>query len=107
MNQYKSLYQEMSNIYPFNSGVPYVLWISQKSGREKHGARIKVSVPQENKFLTFTVSTEPKLLSKTKISLNDINSIKSWIILNQTVLIKFFNGEFDTVQFWKKLKKLQ
>jgi hypothetical protein len=69
MNQYKSLYQEMSNIYPFNSGVPYVLWISQKSGRQKHGARIKVSVPQENKFLTFTVSTEPKLLSKTKISL--------------------------------------
>ena len=107
MNQYKSLYQEMSNIYPFNSGVPYVLWISQKSGREKHGARIKVSVPQENNFLTFTVSTEPKLFSKTKTSLNDIYSIKSSVLVNQTVLIKFFNGEVDTVQFGKKLKKLQ
>ena len=106
VEKYKSLYTEMSNIFPSSSGVPYILWIGQKSGREKHGIRVKVSVPQENKFLTFSVSSSPELLSKTKISNKDISLIKSWIISNKDVLIKFWNSELDTVQFGKKLKRI-
>lgn len=33
---------EMANFWPKDTGLKYEIWISPKSGKEKHWARIKV-----------------------------------------------------------------
>ena len=54
------LLTEMSNISRQKTGLDYIVWLFPKTGKEKHGARIKIKIDNEYKF------TDAKNLSRGK-----------------------------------------
>jgi len=53
---------EMSNFWPKDTGLEYVIWVSAKSGREKHGARIKVDV--DTNSIPVSIEDTPEIKAK-------------------------------------------
>ena len=69
---------EMSNVRPFRTGFPMVVWIHESSGNERHYARIKVSVNYGDKvnmqegFFTVTVPNKEIIGDTRNIKNRDI-----------------------------------
>lgn len=97
---------EMANFWPKDTGLSYVIWISEKSGKEKHGPRIKIDI--DGNIYSMTVSDTPEFKQKNvKISSKELNTIKKFIIDNKDLLLKYWNEEISTVDFVKKMKKIK
>lgn len=98
---------EMSNIFPKNTGLKYTIWIFTKSGREKHGARIKVI--HSDWEISINISDNPEIKrkkGKVNIKSKDLHKIYKFIEINKNVLLDHWNGIIDTVDMIKKLKKV-
>jgi hypothetical protein len=100
---------EMSNFRPKSTGLPMVIWLNFKSGREKHGPRLKVSpshgdTAQISNWQTVTISDDPKLIGN--LSIKDFKLVKQFILNNKDLLIKFWNDEIDISDFIKLMKKI-
>ena len=53
------LLTEMSNISKKKTGLDYIVWLFPNTGKEKHGARIKIKV--NNDYVPITISDEPEV----------------------------------------------
>lgn len=98
---------EMSNLFPEDTGLDFIVWISTKSGREKHNARIKIS--NSDGEAVITIWGEPKIKNKKgKIFINSkqFKNLNKFISLNREALIKHWNGEISSVQFVNLIKKI-
>jgi hypothetical protein len=99
---------EMSNLFPKNTGLKHVIWISTLSGRENHSARIKVDYKKE--LIPMIISDNPEVKgTKTIIPAPILNPIKKWIIINKDLLLNYWNakGKMDTRDVLNKLKKYE
>lgn len=108
MKKYQRLY-EMANLTKSDTGLNYRLWIQTQTGKEKHWARIKIEV--DNEFIPMSITDEPEIMVKSKkevINSKDLNEIKKWVVMNQGLLLKYWNskGEMSLQDFFKKMKKL-
>jgi 3-deoxy-D-arabino-heptulosonate 7-phosphate (DAHP) synthase len=73
---------EMANISKEKTGLPLMVWISYQTGKEKHGARIKIRIGTD--WIPITVSDAPEIKSSNvKIKSKVLNSIFAWIVLNK------------------------
>jgi hypothetical protein len=99
----------MSNLYSKNTGIEgYTLWISTKTGREKHGIRVKVE-NNKGEIASFSVSDIPEILKKSKdmkINSNDLKNIKEFIIKNKKTLLKHWEGEYDSSDLINNIQKI-
>jgi hypothetical protein len=98
---------EMANLVRSDTGLDYKIWISPQSGKEKHWARIKVEI--DNHLIPVSISQDPKILLKRKVTISNFDKLRKFIILNYDVLMDYWNsrGEMSLRDVFKRLKKVK
>ena len=87
---------DMANLRPDRTGLPYVVFISQKGGA-RHDVRIKLARAAKvrpSEMLTVAVRPAPRLIRGT-MNREEFDLVKRWIELNQNVLIDYWNGDIE------------
>lgn len=103
----RNILTEMSNLFPEDTGLDFILWISTKSGREKHNARIKISNTKGEAVIM--IWGEPKIKSKKgKITITgkQYKNILKFLELNRDTLISHWNGQISSVELGRRIKKI-
>lgn len=103
-------FYEMSNLTPDDTGLPFITWISPKSGKEGHWARIKIEY--KGKQYSFSIDDNPEWKMKSHIK-NPFNSkeiklIKQFIKQNKELLLDYWNseGSMSMKVVFSKLKRI-
>src|SRR3954452_18675012 len=84
---------EMANLRPERTGLPFVVFISQKGGA-RHDVRVKVAPgakvrPSE----MVTVAIRPSVrVVRGELDPRDLALLTRWIDLNRNTLIEYWNG---------------
>ncbi|MGL4443103.1 MAG: hypothetical protein ACRCU1_05725 [Alsobacter sp.] len=83
---------EMANLRPEKTGLPFVVWISQR-GSAQHDVRIKLSrTPQAGPdWITVTVRPVDDLSGT--LRRREMDMVRAWIGLNRDTLVAYWNGE--------------
>ncbi len=102
---------EMANIMQKYTGLPMIIWISQKMAT--HGPRIKVQNDytekvSSDKFFVVTIDDNPMVIGDTgEIKQKDINKVIQFVKTHKVLLKKFWDGAIqDPFEVAKKFKKL-
>ena len=84
---------EMANLRPETTGLPFVVWISQR-GSAKHDVRIKLSkTPRAGPdWMTITVRPEVRDISG-QLPAAELLLVRRWIELNRDALVQFWDGD--------------
>ena len=99
----------MANLHPKRTGLPFVIWISEQSGREGHDVRVKVSLGPRMKATDplISVGLRPQThIVEGKMNAAQFGLLKQWIELNREILIAYWEGRLDTGDFIEKIKKV-
>jgi hypothetical protein len=73
----------MVNVRPELSGLPFIVWISEKGGA-RHDVRVKVSPGPRVREFVATVSVRPKVeLIAGDLATTDFDRVRAWIDLNR------------------------
>ena len=115
MNSKNALF-EMANFRERSTGISYTIWVSNKTGKEKHGPRIKVqhttskTINYKFDFITISISDTPEIKAGkrniNKIKPKELEKINNWIILNKEYLLDYWYNNIDTAELSEKLKKI-
>jgi hypothetical protein len=87
---------EMANLRPERTGLPFVVFISQK-GDARHDVRVKVAPgakvrPSE----MVTVAIRPSVrVVRGELDPGDLALLTRWIDLNRNTLIEYWNGDIE------------
>lgn len=87
---------EMANLRPERTGLPFVVFISQKGGA-RHDVRIKLARAAKvrpSEMLTIAVRPSPRLI-RGEMSSHEFDLVRRWIELNLGVLIDYWNGAIE------------
>jgi hypothetical protein len=95
----------MSNVQPADSGLPFVVYISEKQGR--HDVRVKVGKPPN---FTASVSVRPSVeVVAGALSNRELELVRQWIELNREVIVAHWDGQLassrDVLNALKPLPK--
>jgi hypothetical protein len=88
---------EMANLSPKRTGLPFVVWISPKAGAPRD-VRVKVSKgPKVNPAELISVAIRPDVhvVGGGDMSAHDLALLRKWLVLNQDVIIKYWDGEIE------------
>ena len=110
---------EMANISQNTTGLDVIIWVQTNNTQStgKHNLpRIKfqnntATKIQINELIPISISDEPKILlknndlNKIKISQEQINEVKLWIVKNKEILIDYWDEKITTDELFQKLKK--
>jgi Domain of unknown function (DUF4160) len=84
---------ERVNVRPELSGLPFIVWISEKGGA-RHDVRVKVSPGPRVREFSATVSVRPDVeVLAGALSGKDLLLVRQWIELNRDTIIKYWNGD--------------
>jgi hypothetical protein len=86
----------MANLRPDRTGLPFVVFISQKGGA-RHDVRIKLARTAKvraSEMITVAVRPAPRLI-RGKMNRSEFELISSWIELNRSVLVDYWNGDIE------------
>jgi hypothetical protein len=82
---------EMANLRPERTGLPFVVFISQRGGA-RHDIRVKVArTPTVRPSEMITVALRPSV-RVIRLDPHDLSLLRQWIDLNQQILIDYWNG---------------
>src|ERR1700722_14727490 len=100
---------EMANLYPRTTGLPMTVWVSPR-GNARHDVRVKVNVTHGNQMsidntAVVAVRPSPHLVAG-QLSANDEKAVSTWIALNETAIVAYWNGDIDTLELMQTLKPL-
>jgi hypothetical protein len=105
---------EMSNLSKEDTGLDKTIWVSVKN--HSSGPRIKVNYDNSLKFdnnynFSVSISDDPKVISGNteenvikKIGKSTLEDIFDWILLNQEILLKYWNSEITTREMLNSIK---
>jgi hypothetical protein len=84
---------EMANLRPEHTGLPFVVFISQRGGA-RHDVRVKVArVPRVRPSEMVTVALRPSVrVVRGRLDPHDLALLRQWIDLNEQILIDYWNG---------------
>jgi hypothetical protein len=84
---------EMANLRPERTGLPFVVFISQRGGA-RHDVRVKVArVPRVRPSEMVTVALRPSVrVVRGRLDPQDLELLRQWIDINEQVLIDYWNG---------------
>jgi hypothetical protein len=91
---------EMANLSPTSTGLPMVVWISER-GRARHDARVKVSLVHGRRAHldeTASVSVRPtvEVVAGPPLDPRDLAAVRRWIELNRDAILAYWAGEIFT-----------
>ncbi len=84
---------EMANLRPERTGLPFVVFISQKGGA-RHDVRLKVARsahPRRSEMITVALRPSPRIVRGT-LSAHEFGLLKRWVDLNRDVLVDYWDG---------------
>ena len=83
----------MANLRPEHTGLPFVVFISQRGGA-RHDVRVKVArVPRVRPSEMVTVALRPSVrVVRGRLDPHDLALLRQWIDINEQVLIDYWNG---------------
>ena len=84
---------EMANLQPERTGLPLVVFISQKGGA-RHDVRVKVArAPRVRPSEMVTVALRPSVrVVRGRLDPQDLALLRQWIDINEQILIDYCNG---------------
>ena len=84
---------EMANLRPERTGLPFIVFISQKGGA-RHDVRIKVArAPRVGPAEMITVAIRPTVrVVRGRLDAHDLDLLTQWIDLNRDALVDYWNG---------------
>ncbi len=99
----------LSNLRPKRTGLPMVVWVQSGEG-VPHDVRVKVSMTHgdrisKDNLAVVGVRPEPHLLHG-ELSRSDLETVVRWIRLNETAIIRHWDGETDGGDLLDELKRL-
>ena len=88
---------EMANLSPSLTGLPMVVWISERGGA-RHDARIKVSLVHGRRAhphhsASVSLRPEMKVVAGPALDTRDLELVRKWIELNRDALLAYWNGD--------------
>jgi len=86
----------MANLRPERTGLPFVVFISQKGGA-RHDVRVKVAhgaKVRPSEMVTVAIRPSVRVV-RGKLDPPDLALLTRWIDLNHTVLIQYWDGEIE------------
>lgn len=84
----------MANVHPKRSGLPFVVYISEKQGR--HDVRVKVADGPKGANFVAVVGVRPEVeLKEGVLSPRDFALVKAWIELNRDVIIGYWDRTIE------------
>jgi len=87
---------EMANLRPEGTGLPFVVFISQKGGA-RHDVRVKVargSKVRASEMITVAVRPNVRVI-RGALDPDDLARLADWIDLNRGVLVDYWNGDIE------------
>ncbi len=84
---------EMANLRPERTGLPFVVFISQRGGA-RHDVRVKLAraaKARSSEMITVAVQPTPRIL-RGKLTAREFDLVRRWIALNEDVLVDYWNG---------------
>jgi len=87
---------EMANLRPERTGLPFVVFISQKGGA-RHDVRVKIArgaKVRPSEMVTVAVRPTPRVV-RGALDPDDLALLAGWIDLNRAVLIDYWNGDIE------------
>jgi hypothetical protein len=87
---------EMANLRPERTGLPFVVFISQRGGA-RHDVRVKVAPSAKVRPAEMvTVAVRPRVrIIRGRLDPEDLARLAEWIELNRAVLVDYWNGEIE------------
>jgi hypothetical protein len=83
---------EMANVYPEDTGLPFVVWISPK-GRARHDARVKIARTEKATDFIASLSIRPDVrIVAGDLPPGDFDLARRWIELNRPALLDYWDG---------------
>jgi len=87
---------EMANLRPERTGLPFVVFISQKGGA-RHDVRVKIAhgaKVRPSEMVTVAVRPNVRVIRGT-LDPGDLARLAEWIELNRVVLVDYWNGDIE------------
>jgi hypothetical protein len=87
---------DMANLRPEATGLPFVVFISQRGGA-RHDVRVKLSrAPRvrPSELITVAVRPAPRVVQG-HVSGPEFDLVRQWIELNEPVLVDYWNGVIE------------
>jgi len=106
----RTVVADMANLRPERTGLPMVVWISPKTGKEKHQTpRLKAqtqhgSKAKPGKWVSVTIEDTPRIIGK-GLSTRDSKQVIAFIKKNKEGLLKVWRDEIDPISFVTDLLK--
>jgi hypothetical protein len=99
---------DMANLCPDRTGLPFVVFISQRGGA-RHDVRIKLARSprvRASEMITVALRPVPRVL-RGRLDAREFELIKRWLDLNADALVDYWNGVIeyteDAIAVLKKL----
>ncbi len=87
----------MANLSPNCTGLPFVLWISSKSGAT-HDVRVWISQGPKygpSEMISVAIRPEINVVGGGRIEDHDLDLLRSWIKINYDVIVGYWEGEIE------------
>ena len=87
---------EMANLRPERTGLPFVVFISQKGGA-RHDVRVKLArgaKVRPSDMITVAVRPRPRII-RGSISAQEFELVRRWIELNMNMLVDYWTGDIE------------
>jgi hypothetical protein len=101
---------EMANLSPALTGLPMVVWISER-GRSRHDVRVKVSLVHGRRLVPTrmcSVSVRPAvdIVAGGPLPASDLELVGRWIALNREIIVDYWNGRLLTDEAIARLRPI-
>jgi Domain of unknown function (DUF4160) len=101
---------DMANLPPDVTGLPMVVWVSQR-GRARHDVRVKVSlVPGRhmNPDQTTSVSVRPTVdvVAGDQLPSAELAAVRKWADANRQLIIDYWDGKLFTNELLERLARI-
>jgi hypothetical protein len=98
---------DMANLSPAITGLPMVIWVSERGGA-RHDVRVRVSAVH-GRNIRFgqwaVVAVRPRLVHG-RLSPSDFAVVSDWIQLNEAALVDYWDYALLTDELMQRLRRL-
>jgi hypothetical protein len=87
---------EMANLRPERTGLPFVVFISQRGGA-RHDVRVKLARGAKvhpSNMITVAVHPTPRII-RGRLNTQEFDLVRRWVELNMDVLVDYWNGDIE------------
>ena len=97
----------MANLFPKQTGLPFVVWISAKA-MARHDVRVKISPRPKavGEWISVAIRPTIRIVEGGQIKGQDFALLKHWITLNYEVILDYWNKEIDTMEAMAQIRSI-